>query len=585
MVRLTVDQTSRTHLAIPRKALQPRTSSMPAGQILRRSLLTGAVLCLLCGASFPQARNAEDAWTPEAAGYVGNEACARCHQDIYQSYLKSAMAQASGPAAQNLVEGGFTHKQSGVTYRIYSDTGKAWLSFNRPGDPMVHGKRELLYYIGQGRRGRTYLFSVDGFVFETPVNWYADHRVWDMPPAYTETREIPMNLPAVMSCLECHGSGIRPPIAGTENRYRSPTFASPGVSCERCHGPGEAHAKGGPIVNPAKLPAKLRDQVCMQCHLEGNAAIKQPGRHLYEYKPGEDLFDFVRYFVLLRSEPGELRAASQFEALAESMCKRKSGDAMSCSSCHDPHRVAPAEDHVTFYRGKCIACHGASFATKHHARQPDCTACHMPSAPSSDIAHTEVTDHRIPRRPQSQQLELLPTTTAPPELVAFPASEQRENDLRDLALATQAMAGSSGPAEHHAGQLLREALLRSRSDPALLSSLAYIEQQRGNDSQARELYEDALKYDPNSLDAATNLGVLDAKEGHVEKAVKLWQSAFERAPGRSEIGMNLARTLCAAARYDEARDDVMRVLQFNPDLGPGKQLLKALNRTPPRCGR
>ena len=99
----------------------------------------------------------------------------------------------------------------------------------------MRGQRELLYYIGQGRRGRTYLFSVDGFAFEAPVNWYADRQMWDMPPAYSDTREIPMNLPALMSCLECHGSGIQPPVAGTENRYKLPIFSYPGVTCERCH--------------------------------------------------------------------------------------------------------------------------------------------------------------------------------------------------------------------------------------------------------------------------------------------------------------------------------------------------------------
>ena len=42
-----------------------------------------------------------------------------------------------------------------------------WLSFDRERPPL-HGKRELRYYIGSGRRGRTYLFSEDGFLFESP---------------------------------------------------------------------------------------------------------------------------------------------------------------------------------------------------------------------------------------------------------------------------------------------------------------------------------------------------------------------------------------------------------------------------------
>jgi Cytochrome c554 and c-prime len=435
---------------------------------------------------------------------------------IYQSYVQSAMAQASGPATKNLIAGTFTHKPSGVSYHIYIDAGKAWLSFERPGDPMVRGKRELLDYIGQGRRGRTYLFMVDGFVFEAPVNWYADRRMWDTPPGYAETRETPTNLPAVISCLECHASGIQPPLSGAQNRYRLPIFADSGVSCERCHGPGEAHLNGGAIVNPATLPAKLHEQVCMQCHLEGNLAIERAGRHLYEYRPGEDLFEYMRYFVV--SGARALRASSQFEALAQSMCKKKSGDAMSCTTCHDPHRTVPQEEKISFYRQKCIACHGAAFATKHHREQSDCTACHMPASSSSDIAHTDLTDHRIPRRPP-EHFELSAANMIP-QLTVFPPSEKKEDDIRDLALAWQSISGhGAGATEHYSEKLLRKALTQSLDDPALLSALAYVEQKRGNDNKARELYEEALKYDGNSLAAAANLGVLKAKQGYVQEAM------------------------------------------------------------------
>src|SRR5258708_4719679 len=81
-------------------------------------------------------------------GYVGNEACARCHSAIYGSYKNTAMARASGPAEQNLISGDFTHQKSGVHYRIYKESGRVWLSFDRGGVSPVSGKRELLFNIG-----------------------------------------------------------------------------------------------------------------------------------------------------------------------------------------------------------------------------------------------------------------------------------------------------------------------------------------------------------------------------------------------------------------------------------------------------
>ncbi len=521
---------------------------------------------------------------PDANGYVGNEACAKCHGAISESYKNTAMAHASGPATDNLIAGDFSHQASGVNYRIYSDAGTVWLSFDRPGDPTVHGKRELLYYIGQGRRGRTYLFSDDGFIFESPVNWYTDRHMWDMAPAYGNAHEIPMTLPALTSCLDCHVSGIQPPINGTENRYKMPVFAYAGVTCERCHGPGAAHATGGPVVNPARIAADRRDQVCMQCHLEGNAAIERAGKHLYEYRPGDDLSDYIRYYIMVDSRSPNLRAASQFEALAQSTCKKKSGDAMSCTSCHDPHRSIPAQERVSFYREKCLACHGAALEAKHHVDQPDCTSCHMPAALSSDVAHTEVTDHRIPRRPSSGRKLENAGPPVSPRLVLFPNSKDTEHDVRDLALAWQSIVNSGMTSEQsQTEKLLRRAAAQFPNDPAVLSALGYVEQNRGANDRARELYRRALALEPNLIDAATNLGVLEAQSGHLSEAIKLWQGAFQRAPGRSSIGMNLARAFCAAGQAKDARNYTLRVLEFNPDLTPAKKLLNGLNADPPKC--
>jgi Cytochrome c554 and c-prime len=506
------------------------------------------------------------------------------------------MAQASGPARDRLIPADFVHQKSGVHYRIYADhnDNQAWLSFERPNDPTVRGKRQLLYYIGSGRRGRSYLFATDGFLFESPVNWYTDRHLWDMAPAYGDASQIPMNLPAVASCLHCHVSGMQPPIHGTQNRYPNPLFTQAGVGCERCHGPGAEHAKGGAIVNPAKLDPARRDEVCMQCHLEGKAAIEQPGRHLYDYRPGQQLSEYVHYFVFADQQRG-LGAVSQVEALAQSVCKKKSGSAMSCTSCHDAHSEPSAADRVSYYRQKCLACHGAKLgsplATRHNADQPDCTSCHMPSSLSTDVAHTEVTDHRILRRPaiSPQLLQDANPHGDLPQLVRFPDSPKTDQEdardlLRDLALAWDVLVNRGmTAAAPEAEKLLRSAIKKSPDDPALLSAMGYFAQRKEELDRARELYGKALAVDPTLIDASANLGVIEARRGHAREAVKLWEDAFQRAPGQSSIGMNIARVLCDAGQVDHARDYVVRVLEFNPDLGEAKNLLQRLNGPAPKC--
>ncbi len=531
------------------------------------------------------------------------------------------MATASGPATDAFIGGGFTNKASGVTYRVYEqdDSSRASLgpsrslpgqapirthttaqkilmSYERASEAGFRGQRELLYFIGSGVKGRTYLFSIDGFLFEAPINWYSQEGKWNMTPAYTEAREMPMNLPSYTSCLNCHTSGMQKPMAGTDSKFSGEPFQHSGITCERCHGAGEGHGSGSAsgvassgatstIVNPAKLPAERRDAICMECHFEGTAAVDQPGKRISDFQPGERLSDYEHYFLLSGNEPEKPQALSQFEALSLSACKRKSGDRMWCGSCHDPHKEPAAAEKAAYFRGKCLACHGEAFAAKHHASKPDCTVCHMPALPSKDVAHVETTDHRIlrnPNIPPLPRLQVRGTEGAP--LVAFPETDAALATTRDFALAWETLAQRNVPeAAQKAEAFLRKAVKERPDDPLLLAALGFVEQEHKNEKEARELYERALKVDPLANDVAANLGILEARAGNLRRAVELWQGAFDRAPHRSAIGLNLAMTFCVAGQKDVARQYVERVLKFNPDYGKAKLLQVHLNDDSGQC--
>jgi Flp pilus assembly protein TadD len=211
----------------------------------------------------------------------------------------------------------------------------------------------------------------------------------------------------------------------------------------------------------------------------------------------------------------------------------------------------------------------------------------MPASASSDVAHTEVTDHRILRRPQIEPQLLQDRATEPSlsRLVPFPPTSKGESDLRDLALAWESLVESgmtvAGP---QAQSLLSKALKQSPEDPALLSALGYIEQRHGDTEKARLLYQKALAVDPQLVDASVNLAVIEARSGKLGDAIALWQKAFALAPDRSSIGLNLVQAYCSQGRMDEARTYTVRVLEFNPDLAAAKQMLRYLNQMPSKCG-
>jgi Flp pilus assembly protein TadD len=117
----------------------------------------------------------------------------------------------------------------------------------------------------------------------------------------------------------------------------------------------------------------------------------------------------------------------------------------------------------------------------------------------------------------------------------------------------------------------------------MLAALGYEEQLAGKTAKAKASYQRALALDPNLVDAASNLGVIEAQTGNLQFAAKLLQGAFERAPGRSSIGMNLARVFCLSGKLQDAHSTTLRVLEFNPDLNAAKDLLKNLTSSKPGC--
>jgi len=555
-------------------------------RFLLLAFLLSVVASVLCRAVSYSAQDSPQHTVPvgksRLTSYVGSKVCATCHAEIYKKYLQTTMAKASGAANRAIIPGEFLHTPSKVHYKIYEENGKAWLSFDRAKDRPLQGKRELLYFIGSGHRGRTYLFYEDGFVFEAPINWYGQSNTWDMAPGYKETREVPLSLPASPSCLHCHTTSFQLPAEGTDNKYELPLFAEDGVACERCHGPGKAHSKnGGPIVNPARLPAARRDEVCMQCHLEGDVAIEQNAKHLYDYIPGDELSDYVHYLLLEKAGASNPRAVSHFEALVQSRCKKKMGDSMTCTTCHDPHDSPSAELRVSYYRSKCLTCHGEGFGNRHHAKNPDCTSCHMPRLLSRDVAHTQTTDHRMLRNPESSTAnEVLQTKT---QLVRFPPQAEPASN-RDLALGWLALAKTGRdfalPEEQ---KLLAKTAAEYPEDTAILSAYAYEELRNKRTIHAKELFQKALESDPLNVDAAVNLGVVEAQSGNAEKALSLWKSALERAPWNPAIGLNIAQLSCSLGYIEEAKTYVKRVLQYNPDHSQANSLLNQLQSQATLC--
>jgi predicted CXXCH cytochrome family protein len=515
--------------------------------------------------------------------------CANCHKQIYESYEGTPMAHASGVASEGLIPGDFTHAASGIRYRLFLQDNHAWLSYQRPDATLerpLDGKQELLYYLGSGKRGRTYLFQQEGFWFEIPVNWYAKKRVWDMAPHYLQAREMPLTLPVDPGCLHCHASDVQPSLPGGRNHFAAQPFLHGGIGCSACHGDASVHlANGGkgPIVNPGKLDAVKRDSVCLQCHLEAESAIARYGHTLTSYRPGDNLFDHVIYFVRKDEIGAAGRATSQWEALLQSKCKEKSADRLTCTTCHDPHSSVAPEQRVNFYRSKCLSCHNDThFVTKHHPENPDCAACHMPRKATEDIAHEQVTDHRIQRvhDPAITSGSISNTLVA---INNLPAGAREYG----LAYAQIALHGDAF-ATQQSLRYLKEAEhsdTTQSSDAELHTQLGFLAQRTGDTKLAEEEYQSALKADPLRSTAAGNLAVIRAQTGDLASAISLWETAFQHDPEQLAAGYDLAIVECSLGNTTMATRTLDRILLFSPDNGNARRLKTAIGNGSARCGR
>ena len=230
---------------------------------------------------------------------IGSQACRPCHPAVVKSYAETPMARSSGPV-ESIPLAPATFTAAGWQYRISENQ----LRFKESGAEI---SVPLSFFIGSGTAGRSFLFARDRYLFELPVTWYAHKNAWDASPGYESERGVKLDRAVEPSCLFCHSSQVQP-IFGTQNRYGEKPFLEGGVSCERCHGPGSEHVRNpqsAPMVNPAALAPALRDSVCSQCHLTGDARIERPGRRIQEFRAGDLLSSYATYFV--RSRAGASR--------------------------------------------------------------------------------------------------------------------------------------------------------------------------------------------------------------------------------------------------------------------------------------
>ncbi|GBE37794.1 MAG TPA: hypothetical protein ENG75_04100 [Nitrospirae bacterium] len=361
-------------------------------------------------------------------GYLGSKRCKDCHWREYDAWKSTLHSRSLQAANDYTVIGDFernnrltvkvTDKAPGlagreVTNRMYRKDGKFFVKTIGPDKEF--NDYEITNVIGIGEKQNYITIFPNGEMHVLPVGWDIENRAWvdlnglkENYPGNGNYWSDPENI-WQLKCGGCHVTGIKVNY-DKENDFFNSEWADAGTGCEACHGPGSNHVRAASeyfdyeketIVNPAKLPWRLRAMVCGQCHSRGASTagvspykIGFPDRYGYAYgfAPGKPLYLF---YV---DKPGEKQTGPlQYNEWKES---RHAKAGIMCTDCHNVHKVSASEvmgaatgqtsQTKLIADNLCMDCHKTLKRRGVHRIHTfgSCIACHMPRVKGDKHSHT-----------------------------------------------------------------------------------------------------------------------------------------------------------------------------------------------------
>jgi cytochrome c554/c'-like protein len=307
---------------------------------------------------------------PDPVQFVGANVCGSCHRAEFARQALSAHAGALSHAVDHPLANAFP-----TNVQLRRSPNYRFEVLRTPGElrSRIFDTTEVMdlpmeWAFGAGRKAVTFVTKVN-------QDWYVEHYAsyypavhsWGPTPGQSAIRPTSLATAAgvlynttdpaagIGGCFECHSTG---PVSFRADGAVQLTELA--VRCEDCHGPGGDHAKrpsSKNIQNPKTFSAARLNEFCGRCHRPPAA-------------PGQKIDWNVAWNV--RHQPLYLN---------ESACFRKSGGALSCLTCHDPHEPAGKKD-ASFYNDRCLGCHSSTApppkAICQSQASVNCIDCHMP---------------------------------------------------------------------------------------------------------------------------------------------------------------------------------------------------------------
>jgi predicted CXXCH cytochrome family protein len=323
----------------------------------------------------------ENAGPSGSATYLGSGECKTCHADIYERWSKTRMA--------NVVLDPKKHPDA-----IIPDLNKS--------DPLVKFSLGDIAFTYGSKWMQRYFRQVGDDYFPLEAQWDVFHKQWkpyhvpDGADWWTKVySSANSQRPTGPLCDGCHS--VNYDIATKK-------VTEWNVGCERCHGPGSEHVKRkghGGIVNPARLNHVQANDVCIQCHSQGQPLANPIQGKYYDWPVGFHV-GRNRLSDVWKLEEHQLGETS-FTHFADGTAhkNRMQGNdfvgslmyarGVTCFSCHDVHGSKHEAVLCKPAKVLCLDCHGPNSPNGPHAATieqhthhkagsagNECIECHMP---------------------------------------------------------------------------------------------------------------------------------------------------------------------------------------------------------------
>lgn len=270
--------------------------------------------------------------------FIGSEACAECHQEIYDVFARS----------------GHPYKLN----RVVDGQPPVYPFTEIPSPPEGYTWDDISYVIG-GYNWKARFIDQDGYIITgsdenatTQYNFFNEEL--DLGDNWVGYHAGEENLP--YNCGTCHTTGYSP--IGNQDGLPGlvGTWAAGGIQCEECHGAGSQHAENPIVVRPI---VDRDAESCGNCHVRGGSEeVNASGGFIQHHEQYEELFQSKHI-------------------------------ALDCVVCHDPHAgvIQLRRDEVQTTRTTCENCHlaDASYEAGHQTVRVDCIECHMPRVTKSAL--------------------------------------------------------------------------------------------------------------------------------------------------------------------------------------------------------